>query len=373
MGNAILDALIDTAKLVPWLLVMHLLIALFERNAASKVKVNKVLRGPLAPLIGGVSGILPQCGFGVVAAKLYARRSIRLGTLFAVFIATSDEAVPILLGNFSKASLVRLLALLGFKLVAALLAGYLLLLILHGKEELTVLPAADIVYHGCHHHAVGGHEDAHAEEQAHLTAHADDDELIEKEPAQEKEQAHEAAHADDDELIEKVPAHEKEQAHEAVHADDDEIIEKKPAHQKEHRHEAAHEKKFNELLLHPLVHTLTVTLYILAVNVLFAIVIYYAGEQRIKSVLDSAKFLQPLIAGLVGLIPNCASSVVLAQTFAAGNITLGAAFAGLSVNAGIGLAVLFKDNRPITNTLAVTAGLYGYSCALGLLLTLLPL
>ena len=338
MAETLLDALIDTAKIIPWLLVMHILIALFEHHAASKVKVNNVLRGPLAPLIGSASGILPQCGFGVVAAKLYTRRSIRLGTLIAVFIATSDEAVPILLSNFSKRTLIKLLALLGFKLVAALLAGYLLLLILRGKEELSLLPAEDIAYHGCHHHTVGKDE-AHAHH--HEEAHAHED------------HAHEANHAADEEGIEEAHVHE-EDAH-------------------EHNEKAAVEHKDWGLILHPLVHTLTVTLYILAVNLLFAIILYFVGEQRLRSVLDSAKFLQPCLAGLVGIIPNCASSVVLAQMFAAGNITLGAAFAGLSMNAGIGLAVLFKDNRPFANTLAITAGLYAYSCALGLLLTLLPL
>ena len=334
MAETLLDALIDTAKLIPWLLVMHILIALFEHHAASKVKVNQVLRGPLSPLIGGVSGILPQCGFGVVAAKLYARRSIRLGTLVAVFIATSDEAVPILLGNFSKSSLLKLLALLGFKLAAALLAGYLLLLIMRGKEELTLLPAADIAYHGCHHHTLG--KDGHSHED-------------------EAQGEHEADHANDGELTDH--AHEEKEEHAHGHNEPSD----------------GHRERHWQLILHPLVHTLTVTLYILAVNLLFAVILFYVGEQRLKSVLESARFLQPCLAGLVGLIPNCASSVVLAQLFAAGNITLGAAFAGLSVNAGIGLAVLMKDNRPVSNTLAITAGLYGYSCVLGLLLTFLPL
>ncbi|MDE7394640.1 MAG: arsenic efflux protein [Clostridiales bacterium] len=328
MADALLDALIDTAKLIPWLLVMHLLIELFEHSTASKIKMNKVLRGPLAPLMGGACGILPQCGFGVVAANLYCRRSIRVGTLIAVFIATSDEAVPILLGNFSKDSLIKLAVLLGFKLVAALLAGYLLTLLLRNREELTALPATGVEYHGCHNHALGS--DATAEE----------------------EHAHDEAHANED------------HGH---------------AHDHEHEETAAggsekKNKKFDpQILLHPLVHTLTVTLYILAVNVLFAVILYFVGEQRLHGVLDSAKFFQPLLAGLIGLIPNCASSVVLAQMYAAGNITLGAAFAGLSVNAGLGLAVLLKDNRPFKNTLFITVGLYAYSVVLGLLLTLLPM
>ena len=129
---------------------------------------------------------------------------------------------------------------------------------------------------------------------------------------------------------------------------------------------------FKCFVLHPLLHTLTVTGYILAVNVLFAVILYFVGENALINALTSAKFFQPFIAALVGLIPNCASSVIIAQMFARGSITLGAAFAGLSVNAGLGLAVLLRKNRPVKNTLLIAGGLYLYSCIIGIFLTLIP-
>ncbi len=332
MPELLLDALLDTLKLVPWLLVMHVLIEVFEYNAVSKIKLNKVLRGPLAPLIGGACGILPQCGFGVVAADLYSRRSIRLGTMIAVFIATSDEAVPILLSAPTADSVIKLAVLLGFKLVAALVAGYVLNFILR-KRELTEIQPEQAVLKGCHRHELGEHTHEHVEEKS----------LIENEQ--------------NGTLPDGV----------AVIANERSECGNLP-HEKEKR-----PFDFKCFVVHPLLHTLTVTAYILGVNLLFAVALYFVGENRLADFLVSAKYFQPMLAGLVGLIPNCASSVIIAQLFARGGITLGAAFAGLSVNAGLGLAVLLRKNRPFKHTFAIAAGLYLYSVAVGMLLGLLPM
>lgn len=355
MIDLLLDALLDTLKLLPWLLVMHVLIEVFEYHAVSKIKLHKALRGKWAPLIGGACGILPQCGFGVVAADLYSRRSIRLGTMIAVFIATSDEAIPILLSAPSAQSVVKLCALLGCKLIAAWIAGYALNLLLR-KRELTEVDPSAAVLKGCHHHELGehshehDHEHKHGHEHAHGHTHAN-----ESENAGTHEHVHDESAAQDGQAV-------------AVVADG-----------AEHEHApagAAKEKKafdFRCFVLHPLLHTLTVGGYILAVNLVFAVVLYFVGEARLESFLSAAKFFQPLLAGLVGLIPNCASSVVLAQMFARGSITLGAAFAGLSVNAGIGLAVLLRKNRPAVHNLYIAAGLYAYSVVVGLMLSFLPM
>lgn len=330
MWEELLDALIDTLRLVPWLLVMHVLIEVLEYHAVSKIKLGKVLRGRLAPLAGGVFGIVPQCGFGVVAADLYSRKSIRLGTMIAVFIATSDEAVPILLSSPSTSALAKLGVLLGFKLAAALIAGYALNFLLR-SHELTAADEQAAVVRGCHHHELGEHTHEHTHEE------------------------HE--HGD---------GHVEEHGHEEEHEEE---------HEGEHGHEHGKKKKFDFrcFVLHPLLHTLTVAGYILAVNVLFAVILHFVGEARLEDFLSASRFYQPLLAGLVGLIPNCASSVVIAQMFARGSITLGAAFAGLSVNAGLGLAVLIRRNRPVKNTLYIAIGLYLYSVVVGMLLTFIPM
>ena len=336
MTELLLDALLDTLKLVPWLLVMHVAIEVFEYHAVSKIKLHKVLRGPLAPLIGGVCGILPQCGFGVVAADLYSRKSIRLGTLMAVFIATSDEAIPILLSAPSAQTMTKLGVLLGVKLAAALLVGYSLNFILR-KRELTAVNESDAVIRGCHHHELGEHT-----HESHGHAHATD--LVAQADESHAEQTSEA------------PA------------------QSEPTAQSPKEEKSSGKKfDFKCFVLHPLLHTLTVAAYILAVNALFAVLLYFVGEARLADFLTAAKFYQPFLAGLVGLIPNCASSVILAQMFARGTVTLGAAFAGLSVNAGLGLAVLLRKNRPVKNTLYIAGGLYAFSCVAGVLLSLLPM
>ena len=357
--ESLLDALLDTLKLVPWLLVMHVLIEVFEYHAVSKVKLNKVLRGPLAPLIGGASGILPQCGFGVVAADLYSRRAIRIGTMIAVFIATSDEAIPIMIGAHSKEAFIKLGVLLGFKLVFALIAGYALNLIFR-KQELGDM-GEDVVVKGCHHHELGEH--THDDEEHTHEGHTHGEE-------------HEHIHAD--EVVETAANEESAESIENAAGTDSEVaIETtEVVAPTENIDTPAPKKKkfdFKCFVLHPLLHTLTVSGYILAVNVLFAVVLFYVGEKRLMDFMAAAKFAQPFLAALVGLIPNCASSVILAQMFVEGHITLGAAFAGLSVNAGLGLAVLIRKNKPVKNTAFIALGLYAYSCVIGLLLTLIPL
>lgn len=333
MADYLVDALLDTLKLVPWLLIMHVLIEVFEYHAVSKIKLNKALRSPFAPLIGGVCGILPQCGFGVVAADLYSRKSIRLGTMIAVFIATSDEAIPIMLSAPTADSVVKLVILLGFKLAAALVAGYFLNFILR-KRELTEIGDDTVVVRGCHHHELGEHTHEHDHEEDH----------------------------DHEDRIHDTETGEIAEANEAEESG------------KEISPTASKAKKFDFkcFVLHPLLHTLTVSGYILAVNIVFAVILYFVGEARLVSFLEQAKFFQPLLAGLVGLIPNCASSVIIAQMFSVGTLTLGAAFAGLSVNAGLGLAVLLRKNKPFRSNILIAVGLYAYSVIVGTLLTLLP-
>ena len=337
MTEQLLDALLDTLKLVPWLLVMHVLIEVFEYHAVSKIKLNKALRGKFAPLIGGACGILPQCGFGVVAADLYSRRAIRLGTMIAVFIATSDEAIPILLSAPTAQSLGKLGALLGCKLVAALIAGYALNALLRKRELREIAPDETATLKGCHHHELGEHTHEHAHGHVHAHAH------------EERGEAHEE------------------------HAAEEHTAEERASEEQAPNGKGGGKFDFKCFVLHPLLHTLTVSAYILAVNVVFAVILYYVGEARLEDFLTAARFFQPLLAGLVGLIPNCASSVILAQMFARGSITLGAAFAGLSVNAGLGLAVLLRKNRPAVHNLYIALGLYAYSVTAGLLLSLIPM
>ena len=103
MGHIILDAFLDTLKVFPFLLVIYIIIEFLEHRT-SFTRNHKILQGRLAPLIGSATGLIPQCGFSVMAAKLYDKKLIRTGTLFSVLLATSDEAFIILLSSGAAAA-----------------------------------------------------------------------------------------------------------------------------------------------------------------------------------------------------------------------------------------------------------------------------
>ena len=112
------DAVVDSAKVLAVLLPITILIALLEPRLAGKVKLS----GRVAPLVGVSVGLFPQCGFSVVATDLYQKRHITVGTLMGVYLATSDEALPIFLADPDKA--LHIMPLLAFKFAIGLIVGY---------------------------------------------------------------------------------------------------------------------------------------------------------------------------------------------------------------------------------------------------------
>lgn len=121
MSDVFLDAFLDTLKILPFLLVMNFVIELLEYTSKG-LKADRILKGGGAPLIGTLAGVVPQCGFSVVATELYGKRRIALGTLLAVYIATSDEALPIMLSSLD--GLTKILPLLIIKICFAFAVGY---------------------------------------------------------------------------------------------------------------------------------------------------------------------------------------------------------------------------------------------------------
>ena len=99
MLDAILDAVIDSLKLLPFLFVTYLLMEYMEDKLGDKSKAALKKAGNVGPLWGSVLGIFPQCGFSVTASSMYAGRVITMGTLIAVFLSTSDEMLPILISE----------------------------------------------------------------------------------------------------------------------------------------------------------------------------------------------------------------------------------------------------------------------------------
>lgn len=135
MKEIILDTLLDTLKLLPFLFITFLIMEYIEHkfNNKSKEKIEKA--GKFGPLIGSLLGALPQCGFSVMATNLYATRVITLGTLISIYLSTSDEMLPILLSE--KASIFIIAKFLIIKVIIGMIAGIIIDLLLrkNKKEE----------------------------------------------------------------------------------------------------------------------------------------------------------------------------------------------------------------------------------------------
>ena len=122
--DALLDALIDGVKMLPFLYLAYLLIEWLERHHGESIEEALAGGGRWGFIPGALLGCVPQCGFSAVASNLYASRVITPGTLLAVFIATSDEAIPLLAAEPSQ--WVTLVLLLACKVAFAIVGGWLL-------------------------------------------------------------------------------------------------------------------------------------------------------------------------------------------------------------------------------------------------------
>ena len=131
MLDVFVDSLLDSLKVLAFVFVIHVLLSFFEGKIARLLeKKNR-----LAPLLGSLFGIVPECGVSVVAADLYTKRHITMGTLVAVFLACSDEALPLLFADVTGKWYMGF-ALLGVKIVAGFLAGFLVdLIYVKGRKE----------------------------------------------------------------------------------------------------------------------------------------------------------------------------------------------------------------------------------------------
>ena len=287
MWKVVLDALIDSSIAAPFLLVIYLLIEFLERNDRARQGAVKLLNGKLAPLVAGGVGLVPQCGFSVMATDLYCQDYLKMGTLIAFFVATSDEALPILLTNKNTVGVVWIVLLV--KVAYAVLLGYLINLI-DRRQLATDYQLSEEV--GCCNHDVNEN-----------------------------------------------------------HEDKGKVSEKRAT-------------RFWNFVKHPLLHTLKIFVYIFVVNAIFGLLLYYF-EKPITDFTATLGFAQSFFTALIGLVPNCASSVIITGMYADGIINLAAMLSGLVTNSGIALAILFKDRAHWRRNLVILAIMYGAGVALG--------
>lgn len=272
LWDALLDALIDGAKLLPFLFLTYFAMEWLEHKAGNKVNAWVGKSGKFGPLVGGVLGVVPQCGFSAAASNFYAGRVITLGTLLAIYLSTSDEMLPILISHQAAPALI--LKILLAKMVIGVAAGFLVDLC-YRKKQL---------------------------EQGHIH------ELCEHE----------------------------------------------------------HCKCEKSILKSALVHTIKIGLFILVIGFGLNLLLEFGGEEVLASLLKERTILGPLLSGLVGLIPNCGSSVVITELYLEGALGVGAMLAGLLVNAGVGLLVLFKVNHDMKENMMVLSLLYLIGAVVGI-------
>ena len=305
MLHLIEHTLKDTITILPFLFLSYLLMEWLEHRAGERAARVLGRAGRVGPLLGGLLGVVPQCGFSASAAGLYAGRVISAGTLIAVFLSTSDEMLPILISH--RVSAGRIALILAVKVGIAVAAGLLI----------------DLIRRSPRHHREEHQVHAHPHDHEHAHHHEHD--------------------------------HHGEGAHPqtAIH----ELCESEGCHCE------------RGIFLSALIHTLKIFGYILLITFLFTCLIETVGEERLGELLSSVPALGQMIAGLIGLIPNCASSVVITQLYLQGIVSPGCMMAGLLVGAGIGVMVLFRVNhRHMSDNVRLVAMLYAVGVLAGILI-----
>ena len=142
MLGVIKDSLIDVLKLIPFLFVAFLILEYIEHKLSKKNEKLLVNNKKYGPIVGGILGAFPQCGFSAMATKLFSSRVITLGTLIAVYLSTSDEMLPIMLGNGTN--IIVILKIIGIKVVIGIIIGLIIDLIYKRRDN-----HQDNIHHMC--------------------------------------------------------------------------------------------------------------------------------------------------------------------------------------------------------------------------------
>lgn len=279
------EAVWDTLLAMPFLVFAFFVIDIIQHRFGDGAKEKLFNLGKWGPFYGALLGSLPQCGFSVIASSLFVARIISPGTLLAVYIATSDEAIPILFAN-PEAFSTTIIPLVVFKIGSGIFAGLLTDMVWH--NHVNYLP---------------------------LKKNLDHD------------------HNYGQSCIGEV-------------------------------------KPLSSIFRHALKHAAEVAFFLFLATI--ALNIMFTGISKdMLGYWGQHKLYQPVIAAIFGLIPNCATSVVITQAYIMKMLTFGALFAGLSSNAGFGLLVLFKQSKAKKDAVKIVVLLLVFSIGFGVIADLL--
>lgn len=265
MTDVIIDTLLDSIRLIPFLFLTYAVMEYLEHKTGNKTSSLIKKAGRMGPLMGGVAGAVPQCGFSAAASNLYAGRVITMGTLIAIYLSTSDEMLPILISEKVDVSLI--LKIIFLKMAIGIAAGFVVdwCLGTHGKQEQG------------HIHEMCEHGHCHCEQG---------------------------------------------------------------------------------ILRSALIHTAKITLFIMIISFVLNLILHFVGEDALGSLFLNRPFIGQALAGLIGLIPNCASSVVITQLYLEGAMNTGSMMSGLLVGAGVGILVLCRVNHNKKENIQIIGLLY---------------
>ena len=277
MSNSIIDALIDTIKIIPYLFVAFLILEFLEHKLSHKNEAFLRKNKKYGPIIGGILGGLPQCGFSTMASSLFSSKVITMGTVVAVFLSTSDEMLPIMVSE--SVSITSILTIIGFKVLIGIVVGLVVDFIFKKKYE--------------------------------------------------KEHIHDLCSRD--------------------HCD------------------CEHDGLFKSSLK----HTIKIAFFILIANVFINLIIFLIGEDVLKQFLEGGNIFTYFISSLIGLIPNCASSVIITELYLSNLISIGTLFSGLLTGSGIGLLLLFKNNDNKLENFTILGIVYFIGVFVGLLVDII--
>ena len=279
MLDVVLDTLVDGVKLLTFLFLTYLAMEYIEHKTTAKTKNTIKKSGKLGPLVGGILGAFPQCGFSTAGSNLYAGRVITIGTLISIYLSTSDEMLPVFLSE--KVPMTTILSMIAVKAVIGMVAGFIIDFVIRIRKS-----------------------------------------------SQEQDFTSKIGHMCD---------------HDHCHCD-------------------------KSIVKSALNHTLTIFAFILVISFLLNTAVFFVGEDSIAGIILDRPVLGSILSGIVGLIPNCAASVVITQLYVEGVISIGATMSGLLVGAGAGLIVLFKENRDIKENIKIVALLYAIGVACGIII-----
>ena len=302
-------ACFDTLKLVPFLLVTYVAMEALEHYAGGKGEKLVRKAGAAGPLIGAVLGAVPQCGFSTASATLYAARVVSFGTLLAVFLSTSDEMLPIFIAE--QVPLDLLLKILGIKIAIGMLVGFAVDAVLRMRSRTS--------------EALRIHELC---ERDHCRCNGD-----------------------------------------CATCEADPQLAYGYEHDSEHEHDHTH----GSIIRSAFVHTAQVILFVFVVSLVLEIVIDSVGESTLASFIAGNPLISVIASCIVGLIPNCAASVVITELYLDGALGTGAMLGGLLVSSGVGLLVLFRTNRPMSRNFIVVGILLVVGVCVGLVSTAIGL